>query len=59
MQLTIVTIMKEILFSFVLCFLNSEINAQEIGEIREVKLKLMDIPFSGDAIQPNFIYDNF
>lgn len=58
MQLTIVTIMKEILFSFVLCFLNSEINAQEIGEIREVKLKLMDIPFSGDAIQPNFIYDN-
>ena len=58
MQLTIVPIMKEILFSFVLCFLNSEINAQEIGEIREVKLKLMDIPFSGDAIQPNFINDD-
>ena len=58
MQLTIVPIMKEILFSFVLCFLNSEINAQEIGEIREVKLKLIDIPFSGDEIQPNFINDD-
>lgn len=30
-------------------------NAQEVGEIKEIKLILNGIPFSGDAIQPNFI----
>jgi hypothetical protein len=49
--------MKKILFSIVICFLSSGICAQEIGEIKEVKLTLMDIPISGDAIQPNFLND--
>jgi len=44
------------LFFIIPIFLGHQIsNAQEVGEIKEIKLILGDIPFSGDAIQPNFI----
>ncbi|WP_422359153.1 hypothetical protein [Reichenbachiella sp.] len=48
--------MKKILFTVALCYhFIPTSQAQTIGEIREEVLILTDIPFSGDAIQPNFI----
>lgn len=49
--------MYHLLFSFIF-FCIPFTNAQEIGEIKEMKMILADIPFSGDAIQPNFIIPN-
>ena len=42
-----------LLLVFFSCF--HEVNAQEIGEIKEVTLILADIPFSGEDYQPNFM----
>lgn len=46
---------KIVLFSLSLFLLNGYSRGQEIGDIQEVKLILQDIPYSGDAIQPNFM----
>lgn len=50
--------MIKILFSLSFIFFCQLGNAQNIGEIREVKLVLEDLPFSGDAIQANFISED-
>lgn len=46
--------MRTLIFSFILIF-SAQVCSQEIGDVREVELILVDIPFSGDAKQPNFI----
>ena len=46
---------KKSLNILLLCLLSHVCSAQEIGEIREVKLWLGDIPTSGGSIQVNFI----
>ena len=45
---------KYFLSLFLVVFLGIQSFSQEVGEIREIELVLVDIPFSGDAKQPNF-----
>lgn len=44
----------KILFGIILLCVSLFSRAQEVGQIRELKMMLLDIPFSGDAIQPKF-----
>jgi hypothetical protein len=50
---------KSILFSIVLCVFSFYSAAQEVGDIREIKLVLLDMPISGDAIQTNFMATDY
>ena len=48
--------MKTLFFGTILILIaSSPIFSQDLGEIREVELILVDIPFSGDAKQTNFL----